>query len=185
MSIKELRLGICEDADLSFSEIGYSSKDEEFWIIALSAGELDFFFRSDASLSALIEPTDKDNGSAFECMEWTVGDAKLTENKMIFSPEEVIAEQQEGENEFYECWKHDGGEGLSDMSMSEDANPFLITHDLHRFDMKYLAAHPEQLTERVSRYNELLEADTDELIRALDEDWEERLREIEEQEDQS
>ena len=179
MSIKELRLGICEDGDLSFSEIGFTSEDDVFWIIALSAGELDFFFRSEAPLSVLAELTDTDNGSAFECAEWTVGDAKLAESEIIFSPEDVIVEQQEGENEFYECWKYDGGEGLSEMSLSEDANPFLITHDLHKFDMRYLAAHPEQLIERVSRYNELLEGDTDELIRALDEDWEKRLQEIE------
>ena len=180
MNIKELRLGICDDADLSFSEIGFSSEDGAFWIIALGAGELDFFFRSDAPLSVLTEQMDSEDGSEFACMEWSIGDEEVSKGESVIPLEELIAEQQEGENEFYECWKNDGGEGLSDMSMSEDANPFLITHDLHKFDMKYLAAHPEQLTERVSRYNDLLEADTDELIRALDEGWEKRLQELEE-----
>lgn len=179
MNIKELRLGICEGGDLSFSEIGFSSEDDVFWIIALNAGELDFFFRSDVPLSELAAQMETEDGSEFECVKWKDGNAELSEEEFTFSPEELIAEQQEGEAEFYECWKHDGGEGLSEMSMSEDANPFLITHDLHRFDMRYFAAHPEQLADRVSRYNELLEADTNELIEALDADWEKRLQVIE------
>ena len=144
----------------------------------MSAGELDFFFRSDAPLSVLTEQMDSEDGSEFSCMEWSIGDEEVSKGESVIPLEELIAEQQEGENEFYECWKHDGGEGLSDMSMSEDANPFLITYDLHKFDMQYLVAHPEQLAERVARYNELLEADTEELVQALDEDWEKHLQEM-------
>ena len=161
--ITQLRKGYSEEAGLPFSEIGFHYGQSEFWIIALDAGEVDYFFRSDKPLSSLAGQYDCDEGFEFTLVALNDGD-EITTGVLQLSLEGLEAVMQSGEFELYEYARHDGSEGFSEMCESEYANAFLITCDFHALDFE---PDGDSFRECMSRYNQLLNEAPEDLMQEL------------------
>lgn len=164
IEINKLRKGFCEEAELSFSEIAFSSEKSKYWVVALNAGDIEFYFCSEKPLSSLAEELELTADWDFEITE--SGEEQDNGSSMqTLSLEELIGSLQESDLEHYECWRGDGGEQLSEMAESEHAKEFLITY---HFNSLLESQNTAALNRQLEYYCEMVNESFDDLVKELE-----------------
>lgn len=164
VEIVKLRKGLCEDGDLSFSEIAFSSGDSEYWVIAMNAGEIEFYLCSAKPLFSLADEMGLTADWGFEITESGEGQDNGSSIQTI-SMEELIVALQESDFEHYECWRNDGSEQLSEMAESEHANELLVTY---HFNSLLESQNTSALNRQLEYYREMVNKDFDDLVEDLE-----------------
>ena len=137
MEIIELSLGETEDREMCFSEGMFCQEDTTFYIFAIASGELILLVHSDLSLAEFANSIqDECEFDPCECdvVSWNTEAKTATQHTMALDLESIMAYCMESDMECYQCWKHDGNEGLYEPSESEDGLAFVIAHDLLALD---------------------------------------------------
>lgn len=134
MEIINLALGEAEGMDTSFAGGLFSENGEQYYIYAITNGELTLLVRSDISLFELMhniqEECEECSACDYNVKFWDAENKSSKENIVGFDLESVLAYCMEGDLESYQCWNNDGNEGLYEASESDNGLTFVIVHDL-------------------------------------------------------
>ena len=134
MEIIKLSVGENEELDISFAEGEFSFNDESFFVYAISTGEMMLLVKADCSLDEMnqsIQEDDSDyDGCDYNVSSWDAKNKRSTARVVDLDVENVLAHCMESDLETYQCWRHDGNEGLCEASESDDGLAFVVVHDL-------------------------------------------------------
>ena len=135
MEILTLTLGKATDRDISFAEGLFSKNDENFYIFAITSDELTLLVRSELSLTELmvsIQEAGEVEFEPFDCniVSWSAESKCISTENAELDIEGLLAYCMESDMEAYQCWYHDGNEGLYEASEADDGLAFVIVHDL-------------------------------------------------------
>ena len=133
MEIIKLTVGENEDLDISFAEGKFSVNDETFFVYAISTGELILLAKSDVSIGNLQKSIEEEvelDLYAYNSNSWIQGSKTISNKVLEFDLESILAYCMENEFECYQCWRHDGNEGLCEAAESDSGTAFVIVYDL-------------------------------------------------------
>ena len=154
MEIIKLSVGENENLDFGFAEGEFSFNDETFFVYAISTGEMTLLVKADCSLDEMNQSMQEDTAE-YRVSSWDVQNKKSSAGVVDLDVESVLANCMESDLETYQCWRHDGNEGLCEASESDAGLAFVVVHDLLE-------------TNNFSNVREMLE-DDDTLIALLEE----------------
>lgn len=137
MEIIKLSLGETEDREMCFSEGMFRQEDTVFHVFAIASGELILLVHADLSLAEFADSIqDECEFESCECavVSWNTETKTATQHTVAFDLESITAYCMESDMECYQCWHHDGNEGLYEAAESEYGLAFVIAHDLLALD---------------------------------------------------
>lgn len=129
MEIIKLSVGGNEDLDIGFAEGEFSFNDETFFVYAISTGEVVLLVKADCSLDEMNQSLQEDTAE-YRVSSWDVQNKKSSASVVDLDVESVLAHCMESELETYQCWRHDGNEGLCEAAESDAGLAFVVVHDL-------------------------------------------------------
>ena len=96
---------------------------------ALSTGEVMLLVKADCSLDEMNQSLQEDTAE-YRVSSWDVQNKKSSASVVDLDVESVLAHCVESDLETYQCWRHDGNEGLCEASESDAGLAFAVVHDL-------------------------------------------------------
>ena len=129
MEIIKLTVGENEDLDIGFAEGEFSFNDETFFVYAISTGEVVLLVKADCSLDEMNQSLQEDTAE-YRLSSWDIQNKKSSASVVDLDVESVLANCMESDLETYQCWRHDGNEGLCEASESDVGLAFVVVHDL-------------------------------------------------------
>ena len=137
MEIIKLSLGETEDREICFSEVMFCQEKIFFHVFAIASGELILLVNADLSLEEFADSIqDECEFEPCECkfVSWNTEAKTIAQHIMALDLENIMAYCVESDMECYQCWRHDGNEGLYEAAESEYGIAFVIAHDLLALD---------------------------------------------------
>lgn len=130
MKLINLKTGLAQDGETCFSEAWFQNEDGAFWVFCMEADELCLLVRSDVPMLEMAESMDLTEGMPYEVRSADCDREEPETQEIECDLFELIAYCGESELEHYECWKHDGGEGVYTAAEADDGIAFVIAYGL-------------------------------------------------------
>lgn len=134
MEIIKLSIGENEEHEISFAEGEFSFNDESFFVYAISSGDMMLLVKADCSLYEMNQSIQEDDSDYIGCdysvSSWDAKNKSSTASVVDLDIENVLVHCMESDLETYQCWRHDGNEGLYEASDSDAGLAFVVVHDL-------------------------------------------------------
>lgn len=135
MEIVKIAVGRAEESDICFAESVFVQEDQENFVFAIETDELILLVRSDVPFLKLhqnIQENSEDdcNTCDYAVDSWDAKGKTTSKETVELDLEQVLAYCMESDLETYQCWRHDGNEGLYEASESDGGLAFVLAHDL-------------------------------------------------------
>ena len=130
MKLINVKTGLAQDGETCFSEAGFQNEDGAFWVFCMEADELCLLVRSEMPMLELAESMDLTEGMPYEVRSADCGGEAPEMQEIECDLFELIAYCGESELEHFECWKHDGGEGIYTAAEADDGIAFVVAYGL-------------------------------------------------------
>ena len=124
--VSEIQLSITDSNSLSAYKLELGERS--CWFYCISQDELCLLARDELSPIELTAQLESDAVVKVECFDVETNSLKTEEDGVDIDA--LLAFFMEKEDEKYECWDHDGGEGISEAASSENGRCYVLAYKL-------------------------------------------------------